>query len=452
MTTAGYSEVSRSFSNGSMTNRQGFSSRIGFILAAAGSAVGLGNIWGFPTQVANHGGGAFILVYILVLLLLAIPALYAEMSIGFQQRANPVKAMKASCQRIPLFGLFAGYSNIVGAILMLSFYSIIAGWMFAHSFGSLFTALGWETLAGFVPQSGITRNLLFAALVIMLTALIILGGVQQGIERWSKRLMPLLLLLLVGLIIYILQLPGAYEGLTKFLKPDFTALSDPQLVLAAMGQAFFSLSIGVGGMLVYGSYLKQGENLGKLSLSIAGLDTLIAFLAGMLVIPALFVAQTYGYTIMSNGELVGRSELIFDVLPKLFNNLGTTGTLIGFSFFTLLAIASLTSTIASTEVPVSYLTENHQYSRQFSTLLVTLVVSLICATIVFNFELLFRAVIGLLTHYMLPLMGLVYFIVTGWLRPQPADAEAGLAGKLLKVHLRFICPALMLLVFYQVAF
>lgn len=435
-----------------MANRQGFSSRIGFILAAAGSAVGLGNIWGFPTQVANHGGGAFILVYILVLLLLAIPALYAEMSIGFHQRANPVKALKVSCKQLPVFGLLAGYSNILGAILMLSFYSIIAGWMFAHSAGSLFSALGLDTLASFVTQSSLARNLLFAALVICLTALIILGGVQQGIERWSKRLMPLLLILLIGLIIYILQLPGASAGMVKFLKPDFSALSDPQLVLAAMGQAFFSLSVGVGGMLVYGSYLKQSENLGKLSLSIAGLDTLIAFLAGMLVIPALFVAQTYGYTIMSNGELVGRSELIFDVLPKLFNSLGTTGTLIGFSFFTLLAIASLTSTIASTEVPVSYLTESHQLSRKLSTLLVTLVVSLICATIVFNFEALFRAVIGLLTHFMLPLMGLVYFIVTGWFRPQAEISKAGWVAKLMRLHLRYLCPALMLLVFYQVAF
>lgn len=435
-----------------MTHRQGFSSRIGFILAAAGSAVGLGNIWGFPTQVANHGGGAFILMYLFVLLVLAVPALYAELSIGYRQRANPVKALQSSCPRLPLFGKTAGWANIIGAILMLSFYSIIAGWMFAHSLGGLFSMLTMDSAASFVTQSSLTRNLLFSALVICLTALIILGGVREGIERWSKRLMPVLLCLLVGLIIYIIQLPGASEGLARFLVPDFSAFSNPQLILAAMGQAFFSLSVGVGGMLVYGSYLKSGENLGRLSLSIAGLDTLIAFLAGMLVIPALFVAQNVGFTIMSNGELVGRSQLIFDVLPKMFDSLGTIGNLIAFAFFSLLAIASLTSTIASTEVPVSYLTESHQKSRRQATLMVTSVVSVLCLTIILNFDLLFRAVIGLLTHYMLPLMGLVYFIVTGWFRPDNTPTrKTGWGGKLMRVHLRYFCPALMLLVFYQVA-
>lgn len=435
-----------------MQQRQGFSSRVGFVLAAAGSAVGLGNIWGFPTQVANHGGGAFILLYLLVLVLLAIPALYAELSIGFYSRSNPVKAMRESSGRFPKIGAVAGYLNIVGAILMLSFYSIIAGWMFAHSLGSLFNTFGLDSAHQFVTQSGLLRNIVFALLVIGLTALIIFAGVKQGIEKWSKRLMPVLLILLVVLIIYILQLPGASEGLARFITPDYSALTEPNLILAAMGQAFFSLSIGVGGMLIYGSYLSSNENLPKLTLSIAGLDTLIALLAGLLIVPALFVAQSFGSNIMSNGELIGRSQLIFEILPKLFDNLGTLGNVIGFAFFSLLSIASLTSTIASTEVPVSYLTESRGMSRVISTLWVTLIVCVFSITIIANFDLLFRAIIGLLTHYMLPLMGMAYFIVVGWLRPQPDEnTQQSLINKLFRIHLRYICPLLMLLVFLHVA-
>lgn len=264
--------------------------------------------------------------------------------------------------------------------------------------------------------------------------------------------MPILLFLLLGLILYFVQLPGASEGIKRFLTPDLNALKDPQLILAAMGQAFFSLSVGVGGMLVYGSYLEKGENIGKLS-SIAGLDTLIAFMAGMLVIPALFVAQKAGFTIMSNGELVGRSQLIFDVLPNMFASLGAIGSFIAFAFFSLLAITSLTSTIASTEVPVSYFTESKGLSRSRATLLVSAIVALLSLTIVMNFDLLFRAVIGLLTHFMLPLMGLIYFIVIGWLRPLPSEVkQQGLGKRLLRIHIRYLCPALMLMVFYHVAF
>lgn len=433
-----------------MQARQGFSSNLGFVLAAAGSAVGLGNIWGFPTQAANHGGGAFILLYLLVLLVLAVPALYAELSIGHQTRQNPVSALRSSVPQAPRLGAIAGYLNVLGALFMLGFYSVIAGWMFAHCLGQLSLLIGLEPLSVWLGENSVVRNLLATALVLLLTAGIIVSGVQKGIEAWSKRLMPMLIVLMVGLITYIMTLPGAASGLLRFITPDLNALSDPKLALAAMGQAFFSLSVGVGGMLVYGSYLQPDEKVGRLSFAIAGLDTMVALLAGLLIIPALYVAQSMGSIISQNGELIGRSQLIFEVLPQLFAQLGSFGPLIGSAFFGLLAIASLTSTIASTEVPVSFLHENHSVSRPRATLVVTLLVALLSTIIVAHFDVLFRATITLLTHYMLPMMGLVYFIVLGWCRvyPKPQSVPA----QWVRWHIRYLCPVLMLLVLYEVGF
>ncbi|MDC0601592.1 sodium-dependent transporter [Aliiglaciecola sp.] len=361
----------------SSQSRPHFASRLGFVFAAAGSAVGLGNIWGFPTQVANHGGGAFIAIYIAVLLVLAVPALYAELSIGFHARANPVDALTLSCPGAPKLGRVLGLTSIFAAIMMLGFYNILAGWMLAHAAGSVFELFGWSDAYQFVTQNSIARNLIFSGLVVALTASIILAGVQRGIETWSKRLMPLLLALLICLIIYVLTLPGALLGLTQFLAPDTAVFSEPKLYLAAMGQAFFSLSVGVGGMMIYSSYLRKNENLSKLTFSVAGLDTLVAILAGLLIIPALFAAKHVGLTIMSNGELIGRSQLIFEVLPALFSGISWFGILLGAAFFGLMSIASITSTISSCEVPVSYLTESQNMTRRKAVLLYQS--TLICA-------------------------------------------------------------------------
>lgn len=432
--------------------RQGFSTRIGFILAAAGSAVGLGNIWGFPTQAANHGGGAFILLYLIVLVLFALPALYAELNIGFVNRANPVQSLTQACSKAPLIGKIAGFGNIIGALMMLGFYSILAGWILSHSIAAFLSFFPSSQLSGFLIENSVPRNLLAVGTVITLTALMIVSGVKHGIEKWSKRLMPVLLLLMVGLILYVFTLPGAKQGFIRFLTPDFASFTDTNLLLAAMGQAFFSLSVGVGGMMVYGSYLKANENLPKLTLSIAGLDTLIAFLAGLLVIPALFAAQHLGSVISQDGELVGRTQLIFQVLPEMFSHLGIIGKLLGFGFFSLLTIASLTSTIASTEVPVSYLNENRKMSRVKAVLFTSALVAVLSSIIVFNFDLLFRTTIVVLTHYMLPLMGLVYFIVVGWVMPDNHPVEDNsVVRKLFRLHLKYVCPLLMSVVFWHVA-
>ena len=443
----------------STTSRDSFHSRIGFILAAAGSAIGLGNIWGFPTQAANNGGGAFLFVYLIVTLLLALPALYAEVYIGNQAQKNPVSALAEACgKKFNKVGHNAGVIGLVGAVMMLSFYTIVAGWMLAHALSALFELLGLFDLANWLSTSSTLRNVIFTPIFIILGAAIIHQGVHAGIERWSSRLMPLLLLMLIGLIVYILQQEGASEGLALYLVPDFEQVYNPKLIISAMGQAFFSLSIGVGGMMVYGSYMKKNQDIGKLVISIAALDTFIAFLAGLLIIPALFVAQHAGQQVFTDGHLIGEGQLIFQILPSLFNSMGSIGLIVSFSFFTLLSIAALTSTISSTEVPVSYLVEDKNINRKKATWLVSAIVLMTSMTLVAFFDVLFGLVVQVLTTILQPLMSLFYFAVVGWIWQRGnklTDIAVLNKNRTLKVfgfYLRFICPILLLIVFVNVAF
>ena len=445
----------------STTNRGHFHSQWGFILASAGSAVGLGNIWGFPTQTANNGGGAFLFVYLCVTLLLAVPALYAEITIGNKTQRNPVDALAYACKNnFPRLGYSAGLLGLIGAITMLSFYTIVAGWMLAHALASLCELIGWIEISQWLATSSTERNLLFTPLFILLTAAIIHQGVHKGIERWSTRLMPMLLIMLISLIIYILQQNGAKEGLAVYLLPNFDHIFKPQLMIAAMGQAFFSLSIGVGGMMVYGSYLKKNSPVGKLVLSIAALDTLIAFLAGLLIIPALYVAQNLGQTVFVDNKLVGESQLIFQILPTMFNQMGTGGLIISTLFFSLLSIAALTSTISATEVPVAFLVEvkSKNITRVKATWLVSSIVLIASMTIIAYFDLLFALAIQTLTTIIQPVMCLFYFIVIGWLWRkgnqlmhlpdiQQPNLPLGLSLTLWGNYLRFVCPLLLTIMF-----
>ncbi|TLU61854.1 sodium-dependent transporter [Thalassotalea litorea] len=441
------------------TVRDSFHTRIGFILAAAGSAIGLGNIWGFPTQAANNGGGAFLFIYLIVTLLLALPALYSEMYIGNQTQKNPVGALQEACaSKSAGLGKFAGLFGLMGAILMLSFYSIVAGWMLSHALAPIAEFFDFSSASQWLETSSLGRNIVFTPIFIVLTALIIFRGIHKGIERWSSRLMPALFVMLIGLIIYILQQPGASEGLEMYLVPDFSQITNPKLIISAMGQAFFSLSIGVGGMMVYGSYLKKGDNLGKLVVSITALDTLIAFLAGLLIIPALFVAQHNGLKVFDNGVLIGEGQLIFNILPNLFDAMGDVGIIVGLVFFSLMSMAALTSTLSSTEVPVSYLVEEKNMSRNSATLGVSVVVLIASMTLVAFFDPLFGMIITWVNTFQLPIMGLFYFIVVGWLwsRGNRLQQEAKRGDSLWITvwanYIRFVCPILLSIVFINVAF
>jgi NSS family neurotransmitter:Na+ symporter len=443
----------------STSNRDSFHSRIGFVLAAAGAAIGLGNIWGFPTQAANNGGGAFLVVYLVVTFLLALPALYAEIYIGNQAQTNPVSALAKACgERFKTTGHRAGLIGIVGAIMMLSFYTIVAGWMLAHALASIAELLGMMDFSAWLSTSSTLRNVIFTPIFIVLSAAIVHQGVHGGIEKWSSRLMPLLLLMLLGLIAYILQQDGAQEGLALYLQPDFSQITEPKLIVSAMGQAFFSLAIGVGAMMAYGSYIPKDKNIGGLVVSITLLDTFIAFIAGLLIIPALFVAQHAGQEVFVDGHLIGEGQLIFNILPTLFSSMGSIGLVVSFSFFALLSIAALTSTISSTELPVAYLVEDKNISRKRATWIISAIVFVSSGLLIAFFEQLFGLVIQLLTTILQPLMSLFYFIVIGWIWQRGnkltniAELTANKKLKALGFYLRFICPVLLVMVFINVAF
>jgi NSS family neurotransmitter:Na+ symporter len=277
-----------------------FSSRFGFVMAAAGSAVGLGNIWGFPTQAASNGGAAFLLVYLVLAFTLAYPALMAELIIGRHAHSNADNALRLISPNSLTrnIGATVGIMGVVVASLILSFYSIVAGWMIAFCIASLCDLAGLTAVSEWLSSSSLWRNILFMSIFLVFTIGIISAGVKEGIERWSARLMPVLLITLVLLVIYVLTLEGAGEGLKVYLLPDFSRALSPKLILAALGSAFFSMSLGVGTMLIYGSYISDEENLPVVGGLVTLVDIVIAVLAGFLVLPAMYVALHNGVEIL----------------------------------------------------------------------------------------------------------------------------------------------------------
>ena len=234
-------------------SRGAFSSRFGFIMAAAGSAVGLGNIWGFPTQTASNGGAAFVLVYLVLAFCLAYPAFMAELLIGRYGQANAVTSLQKISRTLfhKRFAFVVGFGGIICASLILSFYGILAGWMMSYAVEPFARILGMDSAADWVITQSLQRNLMFCALFMFLTIFIIRRGVEEGIEKWSKRLMPLLIFLLLGLISYVMTLEGAREGVNAYLNPDISRVLEPDLLISALGQAFFSLSLGTSVMVIY---------------------------------------------------------------------------------------------------------------------------------------------------------------------------------------------------------
>ncbi|AOS95670.1 Sodium:neurotransmitter symporter family protein [Microbulbifer aggregans] len=441
-----------------------FSSNIGFLMAAAGSAVGLGNIWGFPTKAAGSGGAAFVMVYLILAFLLAYPALMAELTIGRYARSNMVHALRTIAKGpvSRFLGGLTGFGGIVVASLILSFYAIVAGWMVAHlaePFASLF---GASDAAQWLTGDSTARNLTFTAIFSGMTMVIIAAGVEKGIERWSTLLMPSLLILMLLLILYVLSQPGAMKGLEVYLMPDLS-LIDPELMLSAMGQAFFSLSLGVGTMLIYGSYLSQQESLPRLGALVTLIDVGIAFTAGLLILPAMYVAQEAGTQIFSaSGELIAGPGLILQVLPALFNEMGSAGLFVSMAFFALMVIASLTSSISMLEVPVAFAIESLKVPRKAATSLMGLVIFAISTVIILNFDALFGLVISISTEYGQPLLGVALCIFAGWiwrrdqllmeLKEGHENIESTLFWKIWPWYVRIVCPLLILAAFAQSVF
>ncbi|WP_086930778.1 sodium-dependent transporter [Agarilytica rhodophyticola] len=444
------------------TPRGQFSSRIGFVMAATGSAVGLGNIWGFPTQTASNGGAAFVLVYLVLAFLLAYPALMAELVIGRHSRSNVVSALGDISKNngVRKIGVGVGFCGVIVASLILSFYTIVAGWMLAYLTESATTIVGFSSASEWLTTQGETRNLIFGGIFAVLTMSIIGGGVEGGIEKWSSRLMPILIALLLALIVYVMTQKGATEGLKQYLLPDLGQISDPKLIISALGQAFFSLSLGVGTMLVYGSYLSKDESLPRLGAIVTVVDIGIAFTAGLLIIPAIYVAQHNGVQIYSEqGNLIAGPDLIFQVLPSLFSSMGAIGPAVSLAFFALMSIAAVTSSISMLEVPVSLAVEKTQASRTKATAIIGTIILAISTIIIFNFEALFGLVIKVTTEFSQPLLGIALCLFAGWvlrrdyllaeLKNGHPNIENTLFWKIWPAYVRIFCPALILLTFYH---
>ena len=441
-------------------SRGEFSSRFGFIMAAAGSAVGLGNIWGFPTQTASNGGAAFLVAYLVLAFCLAYPALMAELVIGRHGQANAVTSLRKVTNQAwqKKFAFMVGFGGIICAGLILSFYAIVAGWMLSATLEPVAHLAGQEQAGTWLSEQSLSRNLLFTAAFIILTVSIISKGVENGIEKWSKRLMPALLGILFMLIIYVMTQDGAMEGLKAYLVPDFSSILNPELLVNALGQAFFSLSLGTSVMIIYGSYISKKENLVSLGAYVTLIDVFIAFVAGLLIIPAMYVAQAQGVQIFSaEGALLSEDTLVFQVLPALFTSMGNVGIFVGFAFFALMSIAALTSSISMLEAPVSYAVERFALKRVQATWIIGGIIALISFTIVFNLGTLFGFVITLTTKIGQPILGLMCCIFVGWIWHRASllkeiqqgcpEAANSFFWKVWPWYIKFVCPLAISLVF-----
>jgi NSS family neurotransmitter:Na+ symporter len=440
-----------------------FSSKIGFIMAAAGSAVGVGNIWGFPTQAATHGGGAFLLVYLVLILILGYPMLVAELMIGRHGQTNPADAMAKLGSGVISrnIGKAIGLISIITATLICTFYTILSGWFVSFALAPIAQMFGFEQVADWLMDFSLSRNLVFTVLFILMVILVIRQGVQKGIELWSKRLMPLLLIILVMGVIYILNQPGAMTGLEALLVPDFSQIWDADVLIGALGQTFFSLTIGTGAMMVYGAYLNKNEDLGKLTAYVTLTDTSVAFLAAMMIIPAMYVAQHNGVQIFAaDGSLLNADTLVFTVLPALFDTLGGyLQYILAFVFFVLMTIAGLTSAISIVEVPTSYLMEKKSMHRNKATYLIGALVTVLSLTVVLNFEQLFSFMITLTTERAQPLIALGIAIYLGWvwqrndllkdIQAQEGVNSNSLFWRIWPLYVKYICPALITLIIIQ---
>jgi len=441
------------------SQRGEFGSRFGFIMAAAGSAVGLGNIWGFPTQAASNGGAAFVVVYLLLAFLLAYPVLMAELTLGRHAHGNMITALAKVSRNGTQRGLgtLVGIVGIFTASLILSFYAIVSGWMIGFGLAYPLNALGATDASTWLSEFSFNRNLLLMLAFMVLTMTVVAGGVEKGIERWSKRLMPALIVTLVALALYVLTLDGAAEGLAVYLVPDLSKVWSTDLIFNAMGAAFFSLSLGVGTMLIYGSYISDEEHLPTLGAQVALVDVGIAVLAGFLILPAMYVAADRGVMIFNEaGGLLSEDTLIFVVLPALFDSMNQTGTVLALAFFGLMSIAALTSSISMLEVPVSFLVERFQWGRLQAALVATMIISAMSTAIVANFDVLFGLVITVSTRYSQPLLGLALCLYAGWvwrrdlllkeLAKNESMIEPTVFMKWWPWYVRFVCPTIVVVI------
>ncbi len=432
-------------------NRGTWNSKLGFIMAAAGSAVGLGNIWAFPAKAADNGGAIFLMVYLASCFAIGLPIMIAELVIGRHTKKNPVGAFRTL--NGGWFPPLIGFWGLICGVMILSFYLVVAGWTAGYVLEEAFFFAGfpeWATWFGDLENG--PKNAIFSVLFMLGTIVVINAGVSNGIERATKVMMPALFLILLAMIGYVLTLPGAMEGVYVYLKPDFSELTG-QVVFSALGQSFFSLSLGMGALITYGSYLSKKQNLAESAFYVTITDFSVAFLAGFLVIPAMYVAMGQGIQIFTpDGNLVAGGQLVFQVLPAMFHSMETgAGVLAGVAFFILLGLAAITSTISLLEVPVSYVVDEHGWSRKKAAWTIGGVIAVLSVVISFDTGLI--GTIDLVFNSIgLPLGGIMICVFLGYVwKTQNAILELehgfeGIHGSWFKpvwtVFIKYICPLL----------
>ena len=443
-----------------MKERGNFGSKVGIVLATAGSAVGLGNVWRFPYMTGENGGAAFILIYLGCILILGLPGMISEFIVGRHAQANAARTYDKLSNGRPW--KLVGYLGILTSTIILGFYAVVAGWCLQYLFASIAGHINGD--AEYVKNYFVTfssdplKPVLWGVGFVLLTHLVVVRGVKGGIERTSKLLMPILLILLVIIVIASCMLPGAMEGVRFLFEPDFTKLTR-SVMLEALGQAFFSLSLGTACLCTYASYFSKDTNLLYSAGQIAILDTMIAILAGLMIFPA---AASVGVSPDSG------PSLIFITLPNVFQQafsaMPVVGYVIGVMFYALLVFAALTSTISMHEIGTAFFTEELNLSRRKSAWIITVVASLLClfcalSVGAYDIKVMGMALMdfcdGLTANVMLPLGGMLTCLFVGWYIPrQVAQGEftnGGVKnGRFFNVYLfavRYVCPLCILLVF-----
>lgn len=396
-----------------------FGSKLGVVLASAGSAVGLGNIWRFPTETGRNGGAAFILIYLLFVLFLAMPVMVSEFVVGRHSRANTVEAYRKLAPRTPWF--VVGLMGVISAFLVLSFYSVVAGWTLDYSLLSLTGSLSGDYDFSLIFGNFVShpyRPVIFLLLFLIITHVIVAKGVEKGIEKFSKMMMPLLLCIILLLVVLSVCMPGAADGLRFLLQPDFSKV-DTKVIFSAMGQAFFSLSVGMGCLVTYSSYFSRDTRLLNSALNVCLIDTIVAILSGFIIFPTVFsvgVSPDAG------------PGLVFVTLPNVFNLAFHDAPLLGdvFSilFYVLLLLAALTSSISMHEISTAYIRERFHISRRNAAWMVTGVCMVlgVCCSLSFGpwegvkiFGMGFFDLFDFLTaKFFMPLGGIGLCLFVGW--------------------------------------
>ena len=442
-----------------------WSSRLAFILAATGSAVGLGNIWKFPYITGENGGGAFVLVYLVCVVIVGIPIMMAEVLIGRRGRQSPINTMRLLAHEESRHGIWqmVGWSGMVAGFLIISFYSVIAGWALAYVFrtaSGTFTGVTADGVSSIFSSlvSDPERLLAWHTIFMVMTTIVVSRGVRSGLEQAVRVLMPLLFMLLLVLVGYAMNTDKFDEGLAFLFSPNFSALT-PGAVLTAMGHAFFTLSLGMGAIMIYGSYLPKSASIAKTSVVVALMDTLVALLAGMAIFPIVFV----------NGLEAGAGPgLIFQTLPLAFGHM-PGGTLFGTLFFVLLVFAAWTSGISLLEPAVAWLVENQGVNRvRAATLmgilgwLFGIVTIMSFSSWAFEFDFagetkrsgMFDILDILTANIMLPLGGLAMAVFAGWFMSRDSTMdELGMGDSLVFKGwfflVRYVTPVAVIVVFLQ---